>query len=125
LPIRILSLDIGMRRTGCAYCDTGNGISLPLDTLRHTSLDGFVEAVTALVVTRGIQQLVVGLPLLPSGQEGSQTAIVKEYVSAIASLKVPIDYLDERYTTPKGPTKDGDAMAALSILQTYIEKKGS
>jgi RNase H-fold protein (predicted Holliday junction resolvase) len=92
--------------------------------VRHTSIEKFAEAISSLVRERDIGMLIIGLPLLPSGQEGGQTKVVKEYVSALASLKLPMEYLDERYTTPAGQKGDGDALSALSILRTYNEKKG-
>lgn len=125
MSIRTLALDIGMRRTGCAIHDDDTGVPLPLDTLRHTTVEEFAEKVGSLVRERGIGCLVAGLPLLPSGQEGEQSEIVRSYVAALESLGMETHFLDERYTTTNRKAVDGDALAALSILQTFLEKKSS
>jgi putative holliday junction resolvase len=120
--VRTLALDIGTRRTGCAYHDEDIGVPLPLDTLSHTTVEEFAAQVDSLVRSRGIGRLVVGLPLLPSGQEGHQSDIVRSYVSTLQQLGLETSFLDERYTTTHRKAADGDALAALSILETYLDK---
>lgn len=122
--MKILALDIGTRRTGCAFYDNATGVPLPLDTVQHRTIDEFVDRVSHLARDRGIDRLVIGLPLLPSGQEGAQASEVRTYSSALAALQIPATFLDERYTTPKGGPGDGDASSALSILNTYLQKNG-
>lgn len=123
--MKTLALDIGTRRTGCAYYDDDTGVPLPLDTLTHTTVEEFCEKVETLVRGRGISRLVAGLPLLPSGKEGQQSESVRAYVTALGRLGLETHFLDERYTTPKASKTDGDASAALSILETYLQKNGS
>jgi putative transcription antitermination factor YqgF len=123
--MKTLALDIGTRRTGCAYYDDVTGVPLPIDTLTHVTLQEFAEKVGTLVRARGVTRIVAGLPLLPSGGEGRQSESVRSYVAALESLQIQIVLFDERYTTPKASKGDGDASAALSILQTYLEKNGS
>ena len=123
--MRILALDIGTRRTGCAFYDDANGVPLPLDTLLHVSQEEFADAVHLLVKNRKIDEIVVGLPLLLSGKSGAQTASVKKYVSALTDLTIPLTLQDERYTTPKIQAGDRDALAALTLLTTYVERKNS
>jgi putative transcription antitermination factor YqgF len=120
--VKILALDIGARRTGCAFYHDATGVPLPLDTLFHKTMEEFSEQVSSLVRSRGVDHLVIGLPLLPSGQEGAQVTEVKMYGSALAALQIPTTFLDERYTTPKEGGGDGDAASALSILTTYLQR---
>jgi putative holliday junction resolvase len=123
--MRLLSLDIGTRHTGCAFFDDAIAIPLPLETLHHASVEAFTSLVSAIVRERHIDRIIIGLPLLPSGQEGSQVGIVKDYASSLAPLGISIQFLDERYTTPPQQTGDPDALAALAILEHYLETNGS
>lgn len=131
--MRILSLDIGTRRTGMAYLDTDVGIPLPLDTLVHASEDALVTAVMDLVRARKIDRVIVGLPLLPSGDDGAQSAISRRIGARLAQSAVAVEYKDERYTTPSGkdhknaiPKRylDGDAAAACELLHTLKRSNG-
>lgn len=122
-PIRTLALDIGTRRTGVAYCDDSNGIPLPLETIKHASEEEFTAQVFSLAQSRKVDAIVVGLPLLPSGQEGAQSKSVRAYAATLEKLGIPLSFLDERYTTPQQTAPDGDALAACSILTTFLERK--
>lgn len=115
---RILALDIGTKRTGVAYLDEDMGIPLPLDTLSHASNHDLIEQVRVLANVRKIDRLVVGLPLLLSGKEGSQSSLVRDVGELLEEeLSLPVTFIDERYSTPAG-SKEPDAHAAVSILST-------
>jgi RNase H-fold protein (predicted Holliday junction resolvase) len=87
-------------------------------------MEEFVAAVRSIIAARSIEQLIIGLPLLPSGQEGEQVQIVRAYVAALEPLSLPVSFLDERYTTPTHHA-DGDAAAAMTILSLFIERRGT
>lgn len=65
--------------------------------------------------------LVVGLPLLLSGNAGEQSEYVR---SSIASMQLPssisIHFIDERYSTSRDSTIDNDASAAIDLLSVFI-----
>ncbi len=118
--MRYLSLDIGTRHTGMAYLDTDVGISLPLDTVHHTGVAQLIEEVMIIVRARRVDTVVIGMPLLLSGTEGSQAVFVKSVGEKIEDAGVAIRFVDERYTTPKSGKHaggvDGDAVAACQLL---------
>ncbi len=118
--MRYLSLDIGTRRTGVAYLDTDVGIPLPLETIHHTSVTQLLASVKTIIAARGVTEVVVGMPLLPSGDEGSQATFVKSVAEKIEESGLAVRFVDERYTTPRAGNRegggDGDATAACQIL---------
>lgn len=120
--MRLLSLDIGMKRTGVAFVDTDNNIPLPLDTIESESIDEFAAKALDISVTRGADTIIVGLPLLPSGDEGSQSEYVRECAERLQEAGITIEFVDERYTTNDGKDYDGDARAACQLLQMYLER---
>ena len=120
--MRLLSLDIGRHHTGIAFYDDATGIPLPLDTITHESVEALVDHVHALIRSRSIDRIIIGLPLLPSGEEGEQVSFVREIGSVLASAGIPLSYVDERYTTPRASISDGNAAAACSLLQIALHK---
>lgn len=119
--MRVLALDIGRRRTGVAYYDDATHIPLPLDTLVHDGEESSVQMIAHLCESRSIDTLVVGLPLLPSGREGAQSAYVRGVVTRLPPrLAAGVQFVDERHTTES--RGGSDAQAALCILTTYLER---
>ena len=123
--MRTLALDIGRKKTGVAYLDDATGIALPLDTLHHASSEEMLGGVRTLMQDRRIDVLVVGLPKLPSGDEGEQAAFVRSLLPSLGAFGARVELRDERYTTPKrsghkhtiAPSEyDGDAAAACALL---------
>ncbi len=120
--MRLLALDIGMKRTGIAFVDTANDVVLPLDTIVADDADTMIENVIAIVKERKVEQVIVGLPLLPSGEEGSQTDYVRSCANTLSESGVEVSFLDERYTTSKSQDFDGDARAACELLAMYLQR---
>ncbi|MDD4287748.1 MAG: Holliday junction resolvase RuvX [Candidatus Peribacteraceae bacterium] len=113
---RLLALDIGTKRTGVAFLDEDISIPLPLATLHHENVATLLSQLSTLIAERHIDRLIVGLPLLPSGQEGAQASLVHSIADQMQALGWPVTLKDERYTTPRGKSADPDAIAALNLL---------
>ena len=126
--MNILSLDIGKRRTGVALSDADNGVVVALDTLAHTSKEELIEKVQALIQSKRIAELVLGLPLLPSGEEGEQVTFVRSIGQELQKRGFLVKYLDERYSTPslrqaEHREIDPDSASACQILDIYLDRK--
>ncbi|MFA6038963.1 MAG: Holliday junction resolvase RuvX [Candidatus Peribacteraceae bacterium] len=130
--MRFLALDIGSRRTGVAFLDDAIGIPLPLDTVTSSTPEEFVVQVMGLIAQRNIDHVYVGLPRLPSGEEGSQAAFVRDYAALLSRKGVSLTFIDERHTTPrKARTQkerqiperktDSDSAAACEILKIAVK----
>jgi putative Holliday junction resolvase len=123
--IRYLALDIGTRRTGVAYGDDETGIPLPLETIKHTSEEELITSIQKLCSERNVDLVLVGLPLLPSGDEGSQSSYVHSMVEKLIELGLKVELIDERYTSPRkggsdSQKTDPDAAAACAILAVKL-----
>ncbi|MSR86928.1 Holliday junction resolvase RuvX [Candidatus Peribacteria bacterium] len=128
--MKYLALDVGTKRTGIAYLDDVIGVPVPLDTFTHGRQEELVTHVMEIVHARKIDEVIVGLPLLPSGEPGAQAKISSAVGTALQSHGVRVTFSDERYTTPRNSahkhaisTKnlDGDAAAACSILSQKVD----
>ncbi len=120
--MRILALDLGTRRTGAAFADSDVGIPLPLDTIQTNSPQDLLDEILLMADERDIDLVLLGLPLLPTGKEGSQVGYVRDMGALLEEKGIVVEYLDERYTSQKHGENDGDAKAACTLLSIYLER---
>lgn len=106
-----LGIDLGERRVGIALAEDGALSALPLTTLRRgRTIEADVVALRALIDVHDVMELVVGLPLEAAGQEGTQAAITRSWVTAVQGLldrQVRITFRDERLTSHVAETRLG------------------
>lgn len=126
--MNLLALDIGKRRTGVAFATTKDGIPLALDTLAHASDKELLTKVGEIAKTKRADELILGLPLLPSGEEGAQVEFVRSVGQELQKMGFLVSYLDERYSTPSGRRPedreiDADSASACQILQMVLDRK--
>lgn len=122
--MKVLAFDVGERRTGVAYFDSAIDFVIPLDTIHHKNDAELVDAGLAVLEQRGATLVVIGLPLLLNGVEGSQARFAKMVGARFAARGFAVDYIDERFTTDRQYPGDGDAKAACIVLNTYLKRKG-
>lgn len=127
--MHLLALDIGMKKTGAAFGDTKSGILMALQTIRHESTSELIKKIEEITREKKVDALLVGLPLLPSGEEGKQASLIRETAEEIERRTgISVEYIDERYTTknmPKAPKTDPDAKAACSLLHVKMDRKNA
>lgn len=100
----ILGLDLGERRIGVAIAESDGFAARPLTTLRRgRSVAADAAAIQALIDAHAADELVVGLPLEASGNEGTQAAITRawsdELVPLLEEPTVRITFQDERLSS--------------------------
>ncbi|MBM4421517.1 MAG: Holliday junction resolvase RuvX [Chloroflexi bacterium] len=124
--MRFLALDVGDRRIGLATGDDAFGIVRALATLRRRSVAGDLATLREIVRVEGVERLVIGLPLTERGAEGEQAARAKRFADACAALDLPIDLVDERFTTTEAAARgarDLDAGAASVLLEGFLRER--
>lgn len=95
-----MALDVGGRRIGVAMSDPMRVLSLPLTTLRATPQSRVLAQIARLIADNEVVELVVGLPLTLSGEQGPQAQTVLAFVEELRRhVHVPIHLFDERLTT--------------------------
>ena len=138
---RLLAVDWGEKRIGIACSDESQTLAQPLTTLtRRTGKRFPMQRLLALLETRAVTGIVVGLPLDERGEEGASARAARELAAAIGRhTGLPVSLWDERFTTARvhaavremgGTTRgrkgDVDALAAALLLQHYLDaKRGS
>lgn len=130
-----IGIDYGERRIGIAKSDATGFIASPLMTLEVKSLDQAAEAIIALVEEWEARKIVIGYPLLPSGDVSKSCLRVDSFIERLEKLH-PIEIIkeDERYTSQEAADiihmhgkkvgqdkKRIDRIAAVLILQRYLD----
>lgn len=132
---RLLALDYGSRRIGLAVSDPLGITAQPLPSVRREGDRKDIEAIATVAKELGVTEVVVGLPLLPDGREGSQAERVRAFSEKLgARLGLPVTLWDERMTTVQaerhliasGFRREArrqvrDGLAALLILQSALD----
>ncbi|MCL6623019.1 MAG: Holliday junction resolvase RuvX [Fimbriimonadales bacterium] len=132
--MRILGIDYGSKRIGVAVGETQTRLAFPRKAIRASgSIHQDAERVAALARAEECERVVLGLPLLPSGEEGEQSALVRQLGSVLSAWGLMVDYQDERWTTlaaefslsylkPKKRQEYLDSESARLILQEYLSR---
>ena len=126
---RILALDFGEARCGCALSDPTGTLATPLEAVEQPGTRRGLARIADLVEDREVERVVIGLPLTLSGEEGPQARATREFASRLADLvDVPIELHDERLTTRQaeriGGDADADSRAAAHLLVSYLAATG-
>jgi putative pre-16S rRNA nuclease len=122
---RVLALDFGEARCGCAISDPTGTLATPLEAVERPDTRRGLQRIVELVRDREVERVVVGLPLSLSGGEGPQALRTREWAARLAArLSVPVDLHDERLTTRQaertGGRADADSRAAAHLLEAYL-----
>jgi putative Holliday junction resolvase len=122
--MRVLAIDHGAARAGCALSDPTGTIARPLGVIEPPDPHKAAE----LVAEHDADQVVIGLPVSLDGAEGTQAAEARAFRDELAAiLDVPVHTYDERLTTRLaessargGATAPPDALAAAHLLESYL-----
>jgi putative Holliday junction resolvase len=124
---RILALDHGSARCGCAISDPSGTLATPIAAVeRPDSKKGLAE-LARLVEEQGVERVVVGLPLTLRGEQGEQAEAARAFARRLERrLNSPVELHDERLTTRlaerTGGAGDEDSRAAAHLLESYLAR---
>ena len=133
---RVLGIDYGDSRIGLAMSDRLKIIASPFKTIRNEGNENCLQVFQSLIKEKDVETIVVGLPMGLKGQETAQTKKVREFVSLLYALNLPIRLEDERLSSVSAEKsmiqqniKTGhnkgliDQRAAAIILQQFLDKQ--
>lgn len=123
--MRVLALDHGEARCGCAVSDPSGTLASPLAVVERPDSRKGLARIAALADELGAERLVVGLPLTLAGEEGEQAAAARAFADHLQRrVRVPVDLYDERLTTRMAAATRGqadeDSIAAAHLLDGYL-----
>jgi putative holliday junction resolvase len=125
--MRVLAIDHGAVRAGCAISDPTGTIARPLGVIEPPD----PRRVAELAAEHAADLVVVGLPVSLDGTEGKQAADARAFRDALAAiLDLPVETYDERLTTRlaedtarAGAAAPADALAAAHLLESYLRHR--
>jgi len=135
--MKIMSIDYGDKRTGIAFCDEREILATPYTVIHESYQPKLLEKIIGIIAEEKPKKIVIGLPRNMDGSYGFRCDACRELGEKLKeSVEIPVDYQDERLTTVMAHNvlsdnnvrgkkrKDTvDAVSAVMILQSYIDKK--
>jgi putative holliday junction resolvase len=127
--MRVLALDYGSARCGCAVSDPTGVLATPLAPVLAPASRRGLKRLRTLVDELDAARVVVGLPLALSGADTAQTTEARAFASRLeAEVAVPVELYDERFTTRLAQRTGGDASedsrAAAHLLDSWLAASG-
>jgi putative Holliday junction resolvase len=125
--VRVLALDHGEARCGCAISDPSGTIATPLPEVSRPDSRAGLRAIAELVERHGADRVVVGLPLTLAGDEGDQASRARVFAEALQRrVSAEVELHDERLTTKlaeRSPGEAGaDSRAAAHLLESWLAR---
>lgn len=137
-PETILSFDFGLRRIGVAVGQDITGSASPLGVVANRDSGPDHERLGALIQEWQPTRLVVGMPFHAGGLPSEMQAPVLAFMAELERYGLPIDTVDERYTSVEAQrvlkearvagtrgriSRDMiDSAAAVFIAERYLAK---
>ena len=132
---RILALDLGKKRIGLAISDPLGITAQGLPNLVRARKRGDLAALEQLVRERQVGLILMGNPINMRGDEGRQSAWVREFAQALEKRTgLPVKLWDERLTSVEANRvlrSSGisiekraaavDRLSAVILLQSYLD----
>src|SRR4051812_41112640 len=126
--MRVLALDYGSARCGCAISDPTGTLATPLDVVERPATRRGLARLVDLVRDREVERVVVGLPVTLRGTDSDQTREARAFADALTErISVPVELHDERFTTTIASRSGGDATAedsraAAVLLEDWLAR---
>lgn len=135
-PGRVIGLDLGDVRIGVAVSDPDRTLAVPIGTVLAGAPQD-LRAIRELVREHGATAVVVGHPLLLTGERGDRAQRAESFADALrAVLDVPVHLQDERLSTVEASralraagrsAREAraviDASAAAVLLQSWLDRE--
>ncbi len=127
--MRVLALDYGSARCGCALCDPTETIVTPITAVPRPATKRGLAMLRGLVQDHGVERVLVGLPLSLQGQDTDQTRETRAFAERLAvrlGREIPVEMYDKRFTTRIAQRMEGqfvaseDSRAAAHLLESWL-----
>lgn len=127
--MKALALDLGRARTGVAVTDPSGTIVRPLPVIHDIDRAEGAAALDAVLAEHAPEVIVIGKPLLMSGEAGEQAHHASSFAGRLrARVDARVELADERLSTAEaerrareaGSDAAIDSVAACVILEAWL-----
>lgn len=133
--MKILSVDLGLSRTGIAVCDPLEMLASPVKVIFEKYEPKLIDEIVKTAKEHSAELIVVGYPLNMDGSEGERAKECKRIAQVLEEKSgIKTELWDERCTTVmshnalnvtnvRGNKRKNivDAVAAVMILESFLE----
>lgn len=134
--MKIMSVDYGDVRTGVAFSDISETLASPYTVIKETYQPKLIDKLCEIAEKEKAEKIVVGIPKNMDGSYGFRAETCKEFGENLEKKSgISVNFIDERLTTViahnilsennvrgKKRKETVDAVSAVMILQSYIDK---
>ena len=108
----VLAFDFGRRRIGVAVGQSITGSASPIGVIDNSATGPDIEKISALIAEWRPGLLVVGMPAHADGSPSEMQNFVRQFIELLEQFELPIDTVDERFTSLEAEAKLKDARVA-------------
>jgi putative Holliday junction resolvase len=137
--MRILALDVGTQTIGVAVSDELGIAAHGVTTIKRSELKRDLEALRKLIYEYKPSEILVGIPYHADSTVGKRGREILKFAEEIKKVfPIPVEFWDESFSTASAEQvlleadlsrrkrkKVIDKMAAVFILEEYLEKRRS
>lgn len=130
--MRLFGIDYGRARIGVALGDTETKLASPFTVLERKNDEQAVQVLVDLAHTEGIETFVVGIPrpLADPSRITAQAEEIRRFAQLLAGAGFDVleenetfsSKLAEKQVHERGEKGKRDDLAAMSILQGYLDR---
>ncbi len=135
--MKILCLDYGKARIGCAISDPLGILATPYATVHEKNFRIQLQKVNDIISAEKVEKILMGLPKNMDGSEGESAQLAREFAEKLSLMSgLPYEFIDERLSTVEahrilneadmsGSRKRRnvvDTVSAVILLQAYLDR---
>ena len=126
--MKYLGVDFGVRKIGLAIGEDGSGIAVPFDVIPGG--EDAVQRIAKLCKDEAIDEIVAGIPIPAAHHSDEQLKKTLHFINLLSdAAERPVHVVDEQFSSAEarrvqkeyGATAKEDALAAMLILQAYLD----
>ncbi len=133
-----LGIDLGEKRIGLALGSSESRLARPFGVFEHRNRKMDINTILQIIQQNNVEAVVIGASFQEDGTLNSMGRHSVSFGNALRDVcSLPVDYQDEAFSTVdagrialdagktlKKRRGHQDAIAAVVILQTYLDSKG-
>tara|TARA_B100001250_G_scaffold409634_1_gene434377 strand:- start:781 stop:1236 length:456 start_codon:yes stop_codon:yes gene_type:complete len=124
--VRLIGLDLGLKRIGISICDENQSIATPFKTINKTNINDLVNQLKEIVDENNIKGIIVGNPINMDGSLGKSSQSVKDISKNIAkSIDLPLCLWDERLSTVAAFNISSQLDVNVTKREKHIDKNAA
>ena len=123
--MKYLGIDWGEKRIGLALGNSELKVATPYKVISS------ISEIVAVIKEEQINKIILGKPVKMAGEDKELAPAFLEFIKALkAAVVIPVELIDERLSSKAADALPGDkknkasrdAVAAMLILQSYIDR---